>query len=65
MAGLRDKKLIRWKKRVERESLESVQEGLRLHAEEHFYYGGFYCEGTNISDNNVPSQRLSDRGDRA
>lgn len=35
---------------MERESLESVGEGLRLHAEEHFYYGGFYCEGKNISN---------------
>ena len=49
-AGLRDEKLIRWEKRVERESAESVGEGLRLLTEECFYYGGLYCEGKNISN---------------
>ena len=49
-AGLRDEKLIKWEKRVERESEQSVGEGLRLLAEECFYHGGLYCEGKNISN---------------
>lgn len=60
--GSADKKLMEWRGEEGRDDTWGhLRKGLRLHAEECFYRGGFSHESRKIC-NNVPPERLSKRG---